>query len=197
VSPERAGQAPVELDVELEAVGDAADAEGLVGVGRARSQPHRARGDVEGVLVPVQDGHQRPGGTENRVCPAVAGQDDRAEPDLGLGPAPDLASQRPGQQLSSEADAQDRELGGERPAEQVLLRGQMAMRLNVSYSHGTAEHDQPSQAIEIGKPVPRVHAVNLEAEPAAGGLTGEQARTLELDVLDECPHGRDRGVEAD
>src|SRR5688572_16449247 len=102
------GELGRDLEMALEAIGGAAEAEGLVAAGGAGHQMHRALRHVERVFVPLQDALTRRQAGQQRIRLTLFRDLDLRIADLELLAAPYRLAEGARQQLAAEAEAEQR-----------------------------------------------------------------------------------------
>lgn len=140
------------LRVELHAVGGPADPECLVRHVGARAQPDHPRGELERVLVPLEDADPLREGGEDGVAPALVRRRDRAEADLHDGRARDVRARGPGQDLRAETDAHDGDPLLDGGSQQLPLSRQEGVALHLVGMHVSAEHHEPRDVVQTWPP---------------------------------------------
>ena len=173
--------------MELQAVGEAPEAERLVLVAVTGSQVHRAVGDGEGVTVPVDDRHTTPLGTEHSIGSTLGGELDLSHTDLGCRPRRHRRSQGGRQQLRSQAHPEHRHVRRDRLGDPHALGVEPRELLGVVHAHGAPHDDGTTDPRRRREGVADVESHHVEVD--AGGVedVGEKAGAFVRRVLRHDP----------
>ncbi len=140
-------QLPVGLEMELDAVDRAADAERLVCGHGAGGEVDRAGRQGEGVEVPVEERRAFAERGEHRIAAPGGGRSHPAPAELDRAAENVLRPMAAGDELGTEADAEHRLVGLAEGARQRRDPRQIGMLVVVEGALLTAEHDEPVKAV--------------------------------------------------
>ena len=160
--------------MELRAPRQLADTERLVGHQVTRDEQRRSLWEIERVPVPLEREVPVREVGEESIVDSIVGRMDRFEADLASRPLADLRVERPGEELSSETDAEERDPTVERLPDQV--GGFLDERLLVGVldvERGT-EDDDPVDVVERGSRVScrRARSTRGPSAPALSTAAG-------------------------
>jgi hypothetical protein len=126
--------------VELDTPGGVADSEGLEADAVPR-EGNAAGREVEGVAVPLERLETLGRCGEEGIAGGLGGQLDFVPADLLLHRRPHMRPRGLRDQLAAEADAEERQLCGQEPLDQVVLRAKPGMLVYLIDVHAAPEHE--------------------------------------------------------
>jgi hypothetical protein len=138
----------VDFEMELKAIDGGAVAKSLIGTNPGKGQVNRATGDIEGIAMPLKNLFRALKLGQQRIPFSLRCGADVIPADFFFTVGVDIRSERSGDQLRAEADAQHRQIPAHRFFDQFQLGAQMRELIGVVDPHRTAQNHQAVVTVE-------------------------------------------------
>ena len=176
--------------MKLESIGTAAPAEGLLLAGFGACELHGARGEVEGVAVPLEHGRSFSQCAQYRILRAGDRVLQFVPADLVTLVSPHRGAEHMGQQLRAEADAEHGFVLPQRGFDGLQFGGEVRVAVLVLDVHGPAQHDEPAIAVEVRLRIGMaMKIVEADAMAARADARIQRAQGLGRNVLENHQSG--------